>query len=740
MSPPTRSSLGQLKEVPSLRPTEDEFNDPIKYLSSPEVSSLGYQYGMVKIIPPSSYKPPLSINKNRFRFVPRLQKLKELNLLNRCRMFFHKQLSNYNKMQRLAPPEDTFTMIGGIKVYYYDFFIECIKFYSTTSGSTDKPLHCLAANVVVSDTNLWDHLSRKFELSIDDLKELYQSRLLHYFNFLSRKSEFTSTEDQENQMSLLKDESDVSDDGNDNDEDDDETDDPCQVCHRINDPDNTLLCDSCNRPFHRYCLSPPLSQIPADSWCCDDCVIGNGYYGFTDAPVEYSLKDFSNLSDDFDKHFFKNGKPTDISTMEKTFWSLVDNTDNDVKINYGADIHNSRKGEVSGFPTHDYTPYELNIDKKKYREYANHPMNLNNLPFDKNSLLNYLDVDISGMTIPWIYIGNTFSTFCWHVEDQYTLSANYQHFGATKKWYSIPSKSAEAFEQFMQDLAPDLFAKQPDILHQLITLVSPYKLSENGIECFTANQNPGEYIITYPRVYHAGFNCGYNFNEAVNFTMTEWLDYGILASKNYKNNKTKSSVFDIWELMISIVKLFLDEEKASFSQGCEEIKLVEKCLEFLKPRVEDEYGIQATIMNDLDTKPEKLSSDVLNHTHANLYGATEEEKKFAEDGITCTKCKGFCTFAFVKHFVPSPTKKNYLPTPNASPLTQDSDDDSKTRHSKRIKVLKESETYDTKILCLEDYLKLDDSDKSKDRIFLIREVDDVKVMIQEADKKLSSFA
>jgi hypothetical protein len=57
--------------------------------------------------------------------------------------------------------------------------------------------------------------------------------------------------------------------------------------------------------------------------------------------------------------------------------------------------------------------------------YSNDPWNLNNMPILKESLLRYIKSDISGMTVPWIYLGMMFSAFCWHNEDHYTYSVNY---------------------------------------------------------------------------------------------------------------------------------------------------------------------------------------------------------------------------------------------------------------------------------------------------------------------------
>lgn len=155
--------------------------------------------------------------------------------------------------------------------------------------------------------------------------------------------------------------------------------------------------------------------------------------------------------------------------------------------------------------------------------------NLANLPVLSESLFRYIRRDISGMMIPWLYVGMCFSTFCWHNEDHYTYSINYNHIGDTKTWYGIPASDAigapapkrglglrsrsrpralSAFENAMRAAVPDLFEAQPDLLFQLVTMLSPAKLLAANVKVVRLHQRAGEFVITFPQAYHAGFNQG----------------------------------------------------------------------------------------------------------------------------------------------------------------------------------------------------------------------------------------
>lgn len=271
---------------------------------------------------------------------------------------------------------------------------------------------------------------------------------------------------------------------------------------------NLLLCDSCDQGYHTYCLEPVLKSVPDRDWYCDRCLVGTGDYGFADGEI-YSLRQFQEKANNFkDRHFSKmpfdpvlnKPRPVTEDDVEREFWRLVESVHETVEVEYGADIHSTTHG--SGFPT---------IEKMPLNHYSTDPWNLNNLPLHPDSLFRHIKSDVSGMTVPWLYVGMCFSTFCWHNEDHYTYSMNYQHFGATKTWYGIPGSDAVKFENAMREAVPELFEQQPDLLFQLVTLLTPQHLMKAGVKVFALDQRAGQFVVTFPQAYHAGFNHGVSY-------------------------------------------------------------------------------------------------------------------------------------------------------------------------------------------------------------------------------------
>ncbi|TPX09550.1 uncharacterized protein E0L32_009293 [Thyridium curvatum] len=299
----------------------------------------------------------------------------------------------------------------------------------------------------------------------------------------------------------------------------------CEQCGRGENGGPLLVCESCDHAYHGVCLDPPLKVKPESEWNCPRCLVGDGQYGFEEGGL-YSLKQFQEKANDFKQGYFENKMPFDPvlnchrpvteDDVEHEFWRLVASIEETVEVEYGADIHCTTHG--SGFPT---------VEKNPDDPYSTDPWNLNLLPLHPESLFRHIKSDISGMTVPWVYVGMIFSTFCWHNEDHYSYSANYQHFGATKTWYGIPGEDAEKFENAMREAVPELFETQPDLLFQLVTLLPPEQLKKAGVRVYAVDQRAGQLVITFPQAYHAGFNHGFNFNEAVNFAPCDWEPFGL---------------------------------------------------------------------------------------------------------------------------------------------------------------------------------------------------------------------
>lgn len=155
--------------------------------------------------------------------------------------------------------------------------------------------------------------------------------------------------------------------------------------------------------------------------------------------------------------------------------------------------------------------------------------NVAHLPSTLSRLLPSSDQGLPGVNTPYLYFGMWRATFAWHVEDMDLFSINYIHFGAPKFWYSVPQGRANALEQTMRGYFPKDTSTCPQFLRHKSFLASPTLLAQSSCRPNHLVQHAGEFVVTFPRGYHAGFNLGFNCAESVNFALDSWLDLGRVA-------------------------------------------------------------------------------------------------------------------------------------------------------------------------------------------------------------------
>ncbi|OON14580.1 JmjC domain protein, partial [Opisthorchis viverrini] len=85
----------------------------------------------------------------------------------------------------------------------------------------------------------------------------------------------------------------------------------------------------------------------------------------------------------------------------------------------------------------------------------------------------------------------------------------------------------------MRAEVPELFESSPDLLHHMTTMLPPDRLTAHGVPVYKLDQCAGEFVVTFPRAYHAGFNQGFNFAEAVNFCPADWFEMGQYCIEHY---------------------------------------------------------------------------------------------------------------------------------------------------------------------------------------------------------------
>ncbi|KAI8069892.1 JmjC domain, hydroxylase-domain-containing protein, partial [Gongronella butleri] len=526
-----------LTEAPIYYPTADEFKDPLHYIE--KIRPEAEQYGIIKIVPPDTYKPPFSLNTEVFRFKTRIQKLNSMEGGTRANVNYLEQVQKFHRL--FGQPLNRIPQLDKRPIDLYN-----LKKQVEMRGGVD----------MVNRHKQWAEIGRVLGYNrrectslSNGLKTAYTRVIQPYEEWLRQTKPKTVLAENANRTDGAY---------------------PpphdkvmCEVCRRDSDQEHLLECDDCERGYHMGCLDPPLSVPPKGEWYCYKCLVASGNdYGFEDGG-EYNLAEFQRVCEDFKVKWFSQYNPVehaiDVSEedCENEFWRLTENPHIDCEVEYGADLHSTQHG--SAFPS-------IERDDNK----AVDPWNLNMIPILPQSLFTHIKSDISGMMVPWLYVGMCFSAFCWHNEDHFTYSINYMHWGETKTWYGIPGDDTDKFEQTMRDAVPELFEQQPNLLFQLVTMLSPGTLLKNDVRCYAVDQRPGEFVVTFPKAYHSGFNHGFNFCEAVNFAPPDWVNMGLECVQRYKEYK-RHPCFSHDELLVNTYKMELTPENATWLRHALEV-------------------------------------------------------------------------------------------------------------------------------------------------------------------------
>uniref|UniRef100_A0A674D127 [histone H3]-trimethyl-L-lysine(4) demethylase n=1 Tax=Salmo trutta TaxID=8032 RepID=A0A674D127_SALTR len=587
-------------ECPVFEPSWEEFADPFTYIN--KIRPIAEKTGICKVRPPKGWQPPFACDVDSLHFTPRIQRLNELEAQTRVKLNFLDQIAKFWELQgctlkiphverkildlyqlnKLVNNERGFDAVcrerRWSKIALKMGFAPGKAIGSHLRSHYERILY--PYNLFQTGANLLvSQMGRSLSFSHHPCIFYILSFFLSHS--LSRPLSCVS------QYSLCRVDQYM-----------------CLVCGSGSEENRLLLCDGCDDSYHTFCLIPPLHDVPKGDWRCPKCLAQECCkpqvaFGFEQAGRDYSLRTFGDMADSFKSDYFNmpvHMVPTEL--VEKEFWRLVSTIEEDVTVEYGADIASKEFG--SGFPIRGGR-FQVSPEDE---DYLSSGWNLNNMPVMDSSVLTHITADICGMKLPWLYVGMCFSSFCWHIEDHWSYSINYLHWGEPKTWYGVPGYAAEKLEWVMRKLAPELFESQPDLLHQLVTIMNPNTLMNHGVPVYRTNQCSGEFVITFPRAYHSGFNQGFNFAEAVNFCTMDWMPMGRMCVDHYRQ-LNRYCVFSHDEMvckMASKADTTMDVALASAVQRDMTVMLQEE--DKLRDKV-SKMGVQRSQQAEYDLLPDE---------------------------------------------------------------------------------------------------------------------------------------
>lgn len=462
---PRYDDPAQMVDAPVFRPTEKEFQDPIEFIN--RIMPVAARFGLCRIIPPVSFKPECKISDD-MRFTAYNQYVHKMlhrwgpstKELNAIKKYLATQ-----SIKLTQPP-----LIGGMEV-------DLPRLYHTVQESgglkevIEKKKWAKVAEEMCIPKAAQDRVTK--------LDDIYCKYLLPYDTLLPKE-----------RQKLF---------------DEVEADWAKSEAKALRNADRTGTSDSISNDNS--------DELDGDSDDVDDedeeeesgdmeCIVKG---------KSMALSAFFRVARNTMALWFKNSQPTSTE-IESEFWRHVAVRDSHVCVHSGS-IDSSGWGY--GFPSPG--------PKTKNSTCNKHPWNLKILTNNHNSILRSIG-PVTGVTVPTLHVGMLFSACCWYRDPHGLPWIEYLHTGGSKIWYSVPFEQSSNFRTAFTSLVPTHCQNKTVWLQCDTAMAPPHMLTDRGVSLSRTEQEPGQFVVVFPRAYTSNICTGYSISESVYFAPVSWLE------------------------------------------------------------------------------------------------------------------------------------------------------------------------------------------------------------------------
>lgn len=117
-----------------------------------------------------------------------------------------------------------------------------------------------------------------------------------------------------------------------------------------------------------------------------------------------------------------------------------------------------------------------------------------------------------------------FSACCWYRDPHGLPWIEYLHTGAKKIWYGIPDEHNNNFQKALSKMVPRYCKNKTIWLPSDTAMVPPELLVSNNVPLCKTVQEPGQFIIVFPKAFTSSICTGYVVSESVYFAQPSWLE------------------------------------------------------------------------------------------------------------------------------------------------------------------------------------------------------------------------